>query len=162
MPPLPAILAPLNFAKVLLILQPFVPKIRDSFSAFAPRHRDDFLSRQRNVRTQIQNFSSCTVWYLCLPSQLHFAFRHDYFVTELCHAGDCLLALGLVIFAVSLATSSLPPISSPSLHLHTHSPFRSLDLSSPLQHQRSLHGPLPCSFTSLAAEYLPSLILTTG
>ena len=94
--------------------------------------------------------------------------------TALLHAGDRLLALGLVIFAVSLATSSLPPIPSPPRHLHP-PPLRSLDLSSPLPHPRSRHGSLPCSlssplphqrwrhgslpcfFTPLAAECLPCL-----
>jgi hypothetical protein len=76
-------LSPLNVTKLkaLLILQPFVPKIRDSFSVFALEHWIFPSSPTQCQNTNSELSFMHPVWYLCLPSsQLHFAFHHGNFV----------------------------------------------------------------------------------
>jgi hypothetical protein len=75
-------LVPLNIAIDPLILHPFAPKIRCSFSAFAPEHLDFFLLANAMSGRKFRTFSYAT------PREVHAMLernpeRSDSFVTKL-------------------------------------------------------------------------------
>ena len=115
-------LAPLNVAKALLLLQPFVLKIRYSFSAFALSIKMISFLANKMSEHKFRTFlhaSSLAQLYLCPPSQLHFAIHHCYFVLVVDKIDKCGLTIQDSPFCSSSPRHLAHPRCAPCLQIAT-------------------------------------------